>query len=85
MRAKATGFGRMTLDPVKGLRALARVNPGCLMFGTDLPSQRARRPFLPADVDLIRDTLDAWLHRKVFFETALAYYRPRVVPAWHGF
>ena len=85
MKVKATGFGRMTLDPVKGLRALVEANPDCLMFGTDLPSQRARRPFQPSDIDVIRDTLDASLHRRVFFETAVAFYRPSVTPVWFGF
>lgn len=80
MKVKATGFGRMTLDPVEGLRALAKANPDCLMFGTDLPSQRARRPFLPSDIDVIRDTLDPALHHKVFHQTAVDFYRPRVVP-----
>lgn len=83
MMVKATGFGRMTLDPVKGLRALVQANPDCLMFGTDLPSQRARRPFLPSDIDLMRDTIDASLHRKVFFENALKFYRPRQTPVYN--
>ncbi len=81
MKVKATGFGRMTLDPVMGMRTLIKANPDCLMFGTDLPSQRARRPFLPSDIDLIRDNIDASLHRKVFFDNAVNFYRPRVVPS----
>jgi len=84
MKVKATGFGRMTLDPVKGLRALVQANPECLMFGTDLPSQRARRPFLPSDIELMRDTIDASLHRKVFFENAVTFYRPRHIPVYLG-
>lgn len=84
MMVKATGFGRMTLDPVKGLRALVKANPDCLMFGTDLPSQRARRPFMPSDIDLIRDTIDASLHRKVLFDNAVTFYRPRQMPIYMG-
>ena len=80
MRVKATGFGRMTLDPVKGVRALAAANPDCLMFGSDLPSQRARRPFLPADIDVLRDNVDAALVRKVLFDNAVTFYRPRQIP-----
>lgn len=82
MMVKATGFGRMTLDPVKGIRALASANPDCLMFGTDLPSQRARRPFLPGDVDLLRDNLDPAMHRKVFFDNAVKFYRPAQTPLY---
>ena len=82
MMVKATGFGRMTLDPVKGVRALAAANPDCLMYGTDLPSQRARRPFLPADIELLRDNIDAALVRKVFFDNAVKFYRPRQMPIY---
>jgi hypothetical protein len=47
------------------------------MFGSDLPSQRARRPFEPADMDLIRANIDPALERKVFYENAVGFYRPR--------
>ena len=82
MKVKATGFGRMTLDPVKGIRALVQANPNCLMFGSDLPSQRARRPFLPSDIDLLRDNIDAALVRKVFFDNAVKFYRPQQMPEY---
>jgi predicted TIM-barrel fold metal-dependent hydrolase len=78
MKVKATGFGRVVdIDVPCALRDLAQANPGCLMFGTDLPSQRARRPFLPSDIDLIRESLDESLWKKVFYENAVAFYRPR--------
>jgi predicted TIM-barrel fold metal-dependent hydrolase len=83
MMVKATGFGRMTLDPVKGVRAVLAANPDCLMFGTDLPSQRARRPFLPSDIDLLRDTIGATNVRKVFFDNAVKFYRPRQMPVYN--
>lgn len=82
MKVKATGFGRVVdIDVPSALRDLAKTNPECLMFGTDLPSQRARRPFLPSDIDLIRESLDESLWSKVFSENALAFYRPRSVSA----
>lgn len=78
MKVKATGFGRVVdIDVPCALRDLAKANPGCLMFGTDLPSQRARRPFLPSDIDLIRESLDESLWNKVFYENAIAFYRPQ--------
>jgi predicted TIM-barrel fold metal-dependent hydrolase len=79
-KVKATGFGRTEVDVPQALRALAAENPECLMFGSDLPSQRARRPFAPADMDLIRDTLGETLARKVFWDNAVAFYRPRELP-----
>jgi predicted TIM-barrel fold metal-dependent hydrolase len=81
VKVKATGFGRTEVDVVAALRELARVNPDCLMFGSDLPSQRARRPFVPSDMDLIRDTLGDAVARKVFRDNAVAFYRPRELPS----
>ena len=52
---KATGFGRVDLDVRAALRAIAAAAPGALMFGTDLPGTRARRPFVAADVELVRE------------------------------
>ena len=54
---KATGFGRLDFDAVEALRAVAAVNPEAIVFGTDLPSTRAARPFEGADVDLVREAL----------------------------
>ncbi|MEA3156032.1 MAG: hypothetical protein QOK44_3621 [Betaproteobacteria bacterium] len=80
-KVKATGFGRTQVDVTAALRELAAVNPDCLMFGSDLPSQRARRPFMPSDMELIRHTLGADLARKAFRDNAVAFYRPRELPA----
>ena len=79
-KVKATGFGRTEVDVPSALRDLAHANPECLMFGSDLPSQRARRPFQPSDMDLIRDTLDGALASKVFYDNAAAFYRPARLP-----
>jgi predicted TIM-barrel fold metal-dependent hydrolase len=79
-KVKATGFGRTEVDVPSALREIARENPDSLMFGSDLPSQRARRPFEPADIDLIRDTLGDALARKAFWDNAVAFYRPREIP-----
>ncbi|HEY8428610.1 MAG TPA: amidohydrolase family protein, partial [Sandaracinaceae bacterium] len=81
MKVKATGFGRIEMAPGPAIEAIVKANPDALMFGTDLPSQRARRPFEPADIDLIRAHIDPPLERKVFFENAVSFYRPRQAPA----
>jgi predicted TIM-barrel fold metal-dependent hydrolase len=73
---KATGFGRTEVDVPAALRDLARANPECLMFGSDLPSQRARRPFMASDMDLIREVLGDSLAQRVFWDNAVAFYRP---------
>lgn len=76
---KATGFGRVSLDVPETLRAIAAANPGAMMFGTDLPSTRARRPFDPRDIDLVIDTLGEPLARRALRDNAVALYRPRRV------
>ena len=80
LKVKATGFGRTEVDVPAALRDLARANPDCLMFGSDLPSQRARRPFEPSDMVLIADTLGEAAARKAFWDNALAFYSPNQVP-----
>lgn len=84
MRVKATGFGRATLDVPAAIRVLSNANPDALMFGTDLPSQRARRPFEANDVAILRDNIDPALERKIFLENALSFYRPMRAPAVEG-
>ena len=75
---KATGFGRVDLDVAGALRQLTAVSPSAVVFGTDLPSTRAPRPFRPADLNLVRDTLDPDLADAVLYRNAVALYRPRV-------
>lgn len=65
-RVKATGFGRVDMDDIPDtLRRIHAVNPEALMFGSDLPGTRARRPFEASDLDIISeavgDDLDAVL------------------------
>jgi predicted TIM-barrel fold metal-dependent hydrolase len=75
-RIKATGFGRLDFPAAEALAAITRVNPGALIFGTDLPCTRAPRPFSEADIALIGDTLrDDHLVRAALRDNALALYR----------
>ncbi|MFE3292608.1 amidohydrolase family protein [Rhodococcus sp. NPDC059234] len=75
VKVKATGFGRATIDDVgDALRRIHRVNPGALMFGTDLPGTRARRAFESADLDLITESVGDDLEA-VLGGNARAWYR----------
>lgn len=79
VRVKATGFGRVDLDPVRAIKEILRVNPAALMVGTDVPSTRAARPFRDADLDLIRQTVgeaagDSAVE-DVFWNNAARWYR----------
>lgn len=77
IRVKATGFGRVDIDVKTVLRALYAANPGALMFGTDLPSTRAPRPYEDADYNLVLDTLGTEGAHQVFYRNAVEFYRPK--------
>lgn len=76
VRVKATGFGRVDFDVQAALRAICAVNPEALMFGTDLPSTRAPRPYTDHDLLLTLDALGEELAQKAFYDNAVAFYRP---------
>lgn len=78
VRVKATGFGRVDFDVKEALKDICSANPEALMFGTDLPSTRAPRPYLDEDLHMVVDTLGEALARKVLHDNACAFYRPRL-------
>jgi len=77
-KVKASGFGRVKLDVPKTLEAIARKNPNALVFGTDIPSTRAPRPFEAADIDLVEHVLGRELAQKAFWDNPHALYRVKV-------
>ncbi|MFE3574822.1 amidohydrolase family protein [Lysinibacillus sp. NPDC059133] len=74
VRVKATGFGRVELDVQHALKSFYTVNPEALMFGTDLPSTRAKRPFAYADIELIQELFDATSTEKILYQNAMNFY-----------
>ncbi|MDP8971730.1 MAG: amidohydrolase family protein [Actinomycetota bacterium] len=74
VKVKATGFGRVRLDASEALREIAAVDPGALIFGTDLPGTRAERPFEESDIDLILESLGEPMADGVLRENALDWY-----------
>lgn len=74
VKVKATGFGRVELDPAETIRAIDATDPTALMVGTDLPSTRARRPFRDEDLALIVDALPADRVADVFWNNAASFY-----------
>lgn len=77
VRVKATGFGRVDFDVKEALRDLCAANPDALLFGTDLPSTRAPRPYSDDDLLLVFDVLGEDQARKVLYDNAVAFYRPK--------
>ncbi|TQS75209.1 amidohydrolase family protein [Ornithinibacillus gellani] len=74
IRVKATGFGRVELDVANAMKSIYHVNPDSLMFGTDLPSTRAKRHFEYADVELIQQLFDEKAAEKILYTNAFQWY-----------
>lgn len=75
VKLKACGFGRVDFEIKDILPALYRINPEALMFGTDLPSTRAPRPYHDDDFSLIQDCLqDSGAVKAVLSDNAQRFY-----------
>jgi predicted TIM-barrel fold metal-dependent hydrolase len=75
-KVKLTGFGRVNMNVPKAIEKIAFRNTNSLMFGTDLPSTRANRPFNPKDIQLVKDVLGPKLSSKALWSNAVSLYRP---------
>lgn len=74
VHVKATGFGRVELNIENALKSIYDVNPDALMFGTDLPSTRAKRHFDYGDIELIQQLFDVQAIDKILYENAFNWY-----------
>lgn len=74
VRVKATGFGRVNFDVKTALREIYAANPDALMFGSDLPSTRAPRPYRDEDAALVVEALGDAGAKKVLCSNACAFY-----------
>ncbi|EEK79087.1 2-pyrone-4,6-dicarboxylate hydrolase [Bacillus cereus] len=74
VHVKATGFGRVELDVENALKSIYEVNPDALMFGTDLPSTRAKRPFEYGDIKLIQQLFDEQATDNILYTNAFKWY-----------
>ena len=79
VHVKATGFGRVDFDVRAALADLYAANPQALMFGTDLPSTRAPRPYQDEDYTLVLETLGEQKAADVFYKNAIEFYRPKKI------
>lgn len=74
VKVKATGFGRIDLEPRAVIAEIMAVDPTALMAGTDLPSTRAHRPFADSDLDIIAEAVAPEHLDDVFWGNAAAFY-----------
>jgi predicted TIM-barrel fold metal-dependent hydrolase len=79
-RVKASGFGRLDFDPLPAIRELLEIDPRSVVFGTDLPSTRAPRPFRDEDLLSIRASLRNDLADRVLYRNGVELYRPSLLP-----
>jgi len=78
IKIKASGFGRVDFDVKQAIRDIHSANPNALMFGTDLPSTRAPRPFSENDKTLILEALGERQSECVFYKNAVQFYRQSI-------
>jgi predicted TIM-barrel fold metal-dependent hydrolase len=78
VRVKATGFGRVDFYVPSALKDLHAANQQALMFGSDLPSTRAPRPYRDEDFLLVMDTLGDDAARAVFYDNSAAFYGMKI-------
>lgn len=74
VKVKATGFGRVDFDPITVMKQIHKINPNALMFGTDLPSTRAKIPFSEIDIKRIKDNFDEHDQELIFYKNAIDRY-----------
>ena len=77
-KIKLTGFGRVSMNVPKAIEQIAARNSNAPMFGTDLPSTRAKRPFEPTDITLIKNVLGSKNATKALWSNAVNLYKPLV-------
>ncbi len=75
VRVKATGFSRVDFDIASALKDIYRANPAALMFGSDLPSTRASKPYSDSDFLLVEETLGETAAKRIFSENAIEFYK----------
>ena len=71
---KVTGFGRIDFEPIHLIKEIYSINPNALIFGTDLPSTRAKKPFSYNDIKLITDNFSSKVFNKILFDNAQNWY-----------
>lgn len=75
VKIKATGFGRIDFDPIEVMKKINDINPEALMFGTDLPSTRAKIPFSQSDVQRVVENFDKKSQERIFYKNAMKWYK----------
>lgn len=74
VKIKATGFGRVDFNPITIMKKIYSINPDSLMFGTDLPSTRAKKPFTYEHLKRVKDNFSEDEQRKILYQNGKDWY-----------
>jgi len=74
VKIKATGFGRVDFNPITVMKKIYSINPDSLMFGTDLPSTRAKEPFRYEHLKRLKDNFSEDEQMKILYHNAKDWY-----------
>lgn len=74
VKIKATGFGRLDFNPIEVMKRIHSINPNSLMFGTDLPSTRAKTPFTFEHLEMIKDNFSESEQKRILYKNAISWY-----------
>ncbi|MDO5970254.1 amidohydrolase family protein [Flavivirga aquimarina] len=74
VKIKATGFGRLDFNPITAMKKIYSINPDSLMFGTDLPSTRAKTPFTFDHLKWVKDIFSDEAQKKILYQNAVKWY-----------
>ena len=74
VKIKATGFGRLDFNPITIMKKIYSINPDSLMFGTDLPSTRAKEPFTYEHLKRLKDNFSEAEQKKILYQNANDWY-----------
>lgn len=77
VKIKATGFGRINFDPIPAMKTIYQINPKALLFGTDLPSTRAKIPFSDKHVQLLMDNFSGDELDNILCKNGLEWYNDK--------
>jgi len=74
IKVKACGFGRLDFDPLAAIKDFYAISPTSLMFGTDLPSTRAPKPFINEHFEILKDVLGPEALKQITWENGRSFY-----------
>lgn len=77
VKVKATGFYRVDFEVKTAVQDIVAIDDTALLFGTDLPSTRANRPYSDEDFYLVENAVGPDIAKKIFYDNAVNFYKPR--------